>query len=98
MVWLPPVRFSITTGWPRILLISWPSRRGRKSVTPPGGLGEMNRMGFCGNSPAMALIGQPRAGRAAAPRTFSACLRFMSPPVVIDIGSGAGRFGGSTRA
>src|SRR4051812_26128185 len=58
---LPPApgRFSTSTGWPKVLAISFASTRAYRSEKPPAGKGTMRRIAFVGYC--CACAGSPSA-------------------------------------
>jgi hypothetical protein len=58
-----PARLSTTTGWPRSLLMYWPTTRARMSVVPPAENGTTIVIGLLGKAWACAASGaSARAG------------------------------------
>src|SRR4051812_18842441 len=80
MVPPPPPLFSMSSGWPSVSLIRWPTSRATMSVVPPGGNGTRTRTGLAGNAWAAANAG------ASSPRQKSR--NFMGLPL---LGLDAGR-------
>src|SRR6185295_4102075 len=88
MFWLPPVRFSTTTGWVQTPDSPWAMARAIVSGEPPGVSGTMILTGRSGK-PCAAANAENSAARAASSHRFmlSSMLDF-APPVYL-LGAGA---------